>query len=44
MENFNYKIEIELESPLDEVKLKQYFNEHFDTAFLTINKLNIKKE
>jgi hypothetical protein len=44
MENSKYKIEIELESDLDEYKVKQFFEDHFDTGFLKINKINISKE
>lgn len=44
MENPKYKVEIELESCLDEIKLKQFFEDHFDTSFLKINKMNIIKE
>lgn len=42
METKKYKLEIELESDLDEFKLKQYFEDNFDTSFLTINKIEIK--
>ena len=44
MSSQNYKLEIELESDLDESKVKQFFEDHFDTAFLKINKINIVKE
>ena len=44
MNSQKYKINIELESDLDEFKLKQYFEEHFDTAFLRVNKIEIIKE
>ena len=39
-----YKIELELESFLDEVKLKQYFEDNFDMDFLQIKKIDITKE
>jgi len=38
-----YKIEIELESDLEEFKVRQFFEDHFDTAFLTIKKINISE-
>ena len=44
MSSQKYKIEIELESCLDEFKLKQFFEDHFDTSFLQVNKIEVKKE
>lgn len=44
MQNQTFRIEMELESSLDETRLRQYFEDNFDMAFLKINLIKVEKK